>query len=133
MSKEEKYSEAVGRRKTAVARVRVFPASKNQLIINNKPAADYFKSGEQEGTALEVFKKMNLPGHFRASARVGGGGLSAQAAAVRLGLARAILKLHQELRPALKKESFLTRDARIKERRKFGLKKARKAPQWSKR
>ncbi|MCF7833838.1 MAG: 30S ribosomal protein S9 [Candidatus Pacebacteria bacterium] len=137
-SKDE-YIEAVGRRKTSTARVRIFSASKNSISVNGMDAKEYFKTEETrrlvqdpilKGVA-EVEGKSNLK--WKVEAKVLGGGHHSQAEAVRHGLARAICISDIEFRPQMKDLGFLKRDPRSKERRKFGLKKARKAPKWSKR
>ncbi|MBU3668542.1 MAG: 30S ribosomal protein S9 [Candidatus Taylorbacteria bacterium] len=130
---KSKYIEAVGRRKTSTARVRMTPGAKQSVTINDKPIAEYFKTNELQVVALEAFTKAGIEQKFAVSAHIVGGGISSQAQALRHGIARAIENYDKNLRGALKKEGFLTRDQRAKERRKFGLKKARKAPQWSKR
>lgn len=128
-----RYFEGVGKRKSAVARVRLVPAAKTTYLINGKNMGDYFPVVEHRRFAEEVFEKVNLGKHFSVSILARGGGISSQAVAVRLGVARALLSFDKSLRKELKPKGFLTRDGRTKERRKFGLKKARKAPQWSKR
>jgi len=130
MSKE-KYTEAVGRRKTAVARVRITPAAKLAIAANGKEFEKYFPTEELRRTVLSVF--VEAPNKFHVSAKLTGGGVAAQAEALRHGIARALIEYDAELRAKLKAKGFLKRDPRAKERRKFGLKKARKAPQWSKR
>lgn len=127
------YIEAVGRRKTAHARVRLLKGG-SSFLIGGAKLEDYFKTDEQCRTARAVFT-FHQPAkeRFGVSALVSGGGLSSQAEAVRHGIARALVATEPELRKKLKKAGFLKRDPRAKERRKFGLKKARKAPQWSKR
>lgn len=131
---DAKYIESVGRRKSAVARVRLFPDSaKGALLINDQAVESYFKTAEQRRVALEALAKAKLPVKCKITAHLKGGGLSAQAEALRHGIARALVLQDPELRKKLKKLKFLKRDPRAKERRKFGLKKARKAPQWSKR
>ena len=137
MSAETKtrYIETVGRRKTAIARVRMTPAAKSSIRINDRELADYFKTAEFQKTALEAIEKSGIAADikFLITAKLVGGGMSAQAEALRHGIARA-LEIHDgKLRGALKKAGMLTRDARAVERKKFGLKKARKSPQWSKR
>ncbi|PIT91403.1 30S ribosomal protein S9 [Candidatus Kaiserbacteria bacterium CG10_big_fil_rev_8_21_14_0_10_49_17] len=127
----EKYLEAVGRRKTAIARVRITPAKKSEVLINGKPLAEYLPTAELMTTVLQPFQKTDA--HFSVSAKVFGGGISAQAEAIRHGIARALLKYDAELRKELKLAGYLKRDPRMKERKKFGLRKARRAPQWSKR
>ena len=130
MSKE-KYLEAVGRRKTAIARVRITPATKSTVVVNGGEFEKYFPTQELRRTILSAFN--DVPGKFEVSAKLIGGGISSQADAFRHGIARALLVHDVNLRSMLKSKGFLKRDPRAKERRKFGLKKARKAPQWSKR
>ena len=131
---EKKYFEAIGRRKTAAAKVRMWVSSKASYVINNsKDIESYFKTDEQRRIALEAITNAKAADKFKVSALISGGGASGQAEALRLGIARALTLYDAELRKKLKKAGFLKRDARAKERRKFGLKKARKAPQWSKR
>ncbi len=124
---------ATGRRKTAVASVRLSPASQPSFVVNGMPAEEYFKTRERLSLAKSPFTVIDQDAHYAIEVRVTGGGISAQAEAVRHGIARALVKNAEELRTPLKKASFLTRDARAVERKKPGLKKARKAPQWSKR
>ncbi|HUD04152.1 MAG TPA: 30S ribosomal protein S9 [Candidatus Paceibacterota bacterium] len=128
-----RYFEAVGRRKTAVARVRITPAAKTTFILNDKDLAGYFPTEMLRMTAEEAFVKSKIAQKFAVSAKLSGGGISGQAEALRHGISRALLEYDGELRKKLKKLMFLRRDPRMKERRKFGLKKARKSPQWSKR
>lgn len=131
--KNERYTEAIGRRKTATARVRITPAAKQLFLVNDKNIESYFKTEEQRRVAIEAFGKGKPSGKFKVTVRISGGGLSAQAEALRHGIARALISFDGELRKKLKKAGFLKRDPRAKERRKFGLKKARKSPKWSKR
>ena len=131
--KEEKYIEAVGRRKTAVARARITPSPRMMVFVNNKDANLYFPTEVLRVTALEPFLKVSLPTQFSVTVHVTGGGIAGQATAVRHAISRALVDYDKTLRSPLKKEGFLKRDPRAKERRKFGLKKARKSPQWSKR
>ena len=128
-----RYFEAVGRRKTSVARVRMTEAAKTSMIVNDKDLSDFFKTEEQRHVALEALTKVEVPAKFAITVKVLGGGMHSQAEAVRLGVSRALLIFDKELRKSLKDLGFLMRDPRAKERRKFGLKKARKSPQWSKR
>lgn len=135
-AKKEKpanYFEAVGRRKTSVARVRLFGKGDAKITVNDKPFTEYFPTKAMQNAVEEPLKKMNLQGRFLITVRATGGGISSQSEAVRHGIARALTKFDAEFRKRLKKAGLLTRDPRMKERRKFGLKKARKAPQWSKR
>lgn len=128
---KERYIEAVGRRKTAVARVRVFPATKNSILVNDKESNAYFTLANMQRTISEPLNEVS--GKFRVTARIVGGGMNSQAEALRHGIARALVSGDETLRKTLKRAGYLKRDPRAKERRKFGLKKARKAPQWSKR
>ncbi len=129
-----KYIEAIGRRKTSIARVRAVPASKNSFDINGGKSIDeYFKTEAQRIIAMEALTKMPDPKTFAITAKIVGGGVNSQAEALRHAISRILIKFDIELRKDLKKLGFLKRDPRAKERRKFGLKKARKAPQWSKR
>jgi len=134
-TKKEKnrYIEAVGRRKTAVARVRITETSKVKFTVNDKDADVYFPTDELRAIIRDALSKSKLPIKFSVSALVKGGGIHAQAEALRHGVTRAIVSYDEELRSKLKKLGFLKRDPRMKERKKFGLKKARKSPQWSKR
>lgn len=132
-TKDQKYIEAVGRRKTAIARVRLTPAAKTSYTINDKSLLDYFKLPSLEIIVTKPLKALTTSEHFAVSVKAKSGGIAAQAEATQLGIARALIKHDPRLKPELKKADLLTRDAREKERRKFGLKKARKAPQWSKR
>ena len=128
-----KYIEGIGRRKTASARVRLTPAKARTITVNGKSLADYFHSSALEHAVLSVFAIDETTGNYEVSAHVAGGGIRAHADALRLGIARALVKEEPHRRIPLKQAGFLMRDPRSKERRKFGLKKARKAPQWSKR
>lgn len=124
---------ATGRRKQAIARVRIIPGS-GQWKINNRTLDQYFPNKVHQQIVNEPFKVLELDGAYDVLVRVHGGGPSGQAGAVRLGIARSLNGIDEDLnRPALKKAGFLTRDARVPERKKAGLKKARKAPQYSKR
>lgn len=125
------YTEAVGRRKTAAARVRLTPASKRTVSINGRPLESYFPIVEHQSVISAPL--IELEQQFIVSAVVRGGGIAAQATAVRHGISRALIKYQTDLRGTLKKKGFLMRDPRVKERKKPGLKKARKSPQWSKR
>ena len=129
----ERYFEAVGRRKTAVARVRLEPASKQSLSINDREFETYFQTEGLRSAVLAPLSESKIPTIFKISVKVAGGGISAQATAVRHGIARSLLKVDQTSRKPLKLAGYLKRDPRMKERRKFGLRKARKAKQWSKR
>lgn len=130
---EGRYIETVGRRKTAIARVRVYEAGKATFDINEKDLATYFPTQALQNIAKAPFAKVTLPVKFKVQAYIKGGGINAQAEALRHGIARALVEYDGNLRKEVKQLGFLKRDPRAKERRKFGLKKARKAPQWSKR
>ena len=130
---KDKYIEAIGRRKTSTARVRISESAKPTFIINEVDAKDYFKTEEQRRLILDPILKGKPSKKWSFEVRVLGGGAHSQAEAVRHGLSRALVASEEELHTKIKKLGFLKRDPRAKERRKFGLKKARKAPQWSKR
>ena len=132
-TKAEQYIPGLGRRKTAVARVRITPAKSQKITINEKSVEEYFPTPELQATALGALTGVELTQKFTITAHVTGGGISAQAEAVRHGIARALVTFDGTLRGTLKGVGFLKRDPRMVERKKFGLKKARKAPQWSKR
>jgi small subunit ribosomal protein S9 len=131
--KSDRYYEAVGRRKTSIARVRITPEKKTGYVINGKDLNDYFKTEELRKIATEAIAESKVVEKFGVSVKILGGGIHSQAEALRHGIARALTVFDLELRKSLKKAGFIKRDPRAKERRKFGLKKARKAPQWSKR
>ena len=133
VKKTSKFFEGLGRRKTATARVRLSSQGEKINLINGKPLENYFPTNELQETVLSPLKKMEYLGQFGVSARVRGGGTNAQAEAVRHGVAKALVLFNPELRKKLKKAGYLTRDPRMRERKKFGLKRARRAPQWSKR
>ncbi|MEK7208464.1 MAG: 30S ribosomal protein S9 [Patescibacteria group bacterium] len=133
-AKNVRYIEAIGRRKTAAARVRISPGAKSSVTVNGKEVEAYFKTPEERRVALDALAKGKPNGRFKVVAILRGGGLKAQAEALRHGLSRALVAFDPELRKKLKKAGFLKRDPRAKERRKFGKKgKARKSPKWSKR
>jgi small subunit ribosomal protein S9 len=123
---------STGRRKEAIARVRIQPGS-GQWKINDRPLPDYFPNKVHQQLVSEPLVTLGAEEQFDIVARITGGGVSGQAGALRLGIARALTLVDPESRPALKRAGFLTRDARVIERKKAGLKKARKAPQYSKR
>ncbi|MBU2539898.1 30S ribosomal protein S9 [Patescibacteria group bacterium] len=132
-AKSERYYEAIGRRKTAVARVRLYTRGDKEFIINNKPYQQYFLHPGTQETATASLKKMKCLDRFRIIVRVKGGGLNAQADAVRHGTARVLVDFNANFRKRLRKAGYLTRDPRMRERKKFGLRRARRAPQWAKR
>ncbi|HEY3140013.1 MAG TPA: 30S ribosomal protein S9 [Acidimicrobiales bacterium] len=124
--------QSTGRRKGAVARVRVRPGS-GKIMINQREVAVYFPSKAHQMILTEPLRLTSTDEVYDVDASIDGGGVSGQAGALRLGIARALVELDPEMRPALKKAGFLSRDQREKESKKYGLKKARKAPQYSKR
>ena len=123
---------ATGRRKEAIARVRLLPGN-GSFVLNGRPLEQYFPSRAHRMLITTPLRLSGREKEFDVFATLDGGGVSGQAGALRQGIARALVELDADLRPALKREGLLTRDAREKERRKYGLKKARKAPQYSKR
>lgn len=130
----QKFIEAVGRRKTSSARVRLFPNSDlKEIIVNGKSYKKYFPFFSWQKIIEAPLEKLNLLGKFNFSINVKGGGASSQAEACRHGITRALVLFDSSLRKTLKTLGFLTRDPRMRERKKFGLKRARRAPQWSKR
>lgn len=133
MAEQKNYVTAVGRRKTASARVKLTPAKESSVTVNGKSAREYFKTAERESITGDVFRAGEWKQDYQVEARVEGGGVNAQAEALRHAIARAMTLIEDGSRPALKAAGFLTRDARAVERKKPGLRKARKSPQWSKR
>jgi small subunit ribosomal protein S9 len=126
------YIEAVGRRKTATARVRLYQGT-GEIVVNDKPMPEYFGRALDQMILRQPLALVGAENSYNISVHVKGGGEGGQASAVRLGIARALIESDPNLRPALKAAGFLTRDARAKERKKPGLKRARKAPQYTKR
>ena len=122
-----------GRRKKAIARVRLVPAGSGAIIINDRSLEDYFPMGTLQYIVKQPLKEVEAEGKYDVLVNVVGGGFTGQAGAIKLGIARALVEAEPDTRPALKKAGFLTRDPRAKERKKYGLKKARRAPQFSKR
>ncbi len=129
---EQRYFYAIGKRKEAVARVRLFPGN-GAIVVNGKPMNEAFPLRTLQQAILEPFAATSITNNYSASVKVSGGGISGQAQAIRHGIARALLVANDELKPVLRKAGLLTRDSRIKERKKYGLKRARKAPQYTKR
>ena len=122
-----------GRRKKAIARVRLIPGGNGTIVINDRAFEDYFPQGTLQYIVKQPLALLEVEAKYDGIVNVVGGGYTGQAGAIRLGVARALLEAEEGSRPALKKEGFLTRDPRSKERKKYGLKKARRAPQFSKR
>lgn len=131
MAKQVVYS-ATGKRKQSVARVRLIPGG-GKILVNSKDFKDYFKREALVTIIVEPLKLTNTENAYDIIADLSGGGISGQAGALRHGISKALMEINQEYRPILKREGFLTRDSRVKERKKYGLKKARKKPQFSKR
>jgi small subunit ribosomal protein S9 len=129
---ERKYYYGTGKRKTAIARVKLMPGS-GGVIVNEKPLQEAFPDEPLREVIFQAFKATNTMDKFSVAAKVTGGGISGQAEALRHGIARALVESDEGLKPVLRKHGLLTRDARIKERKKYGLKRARKAPQYTKR
>ena len=129
---EQHYYYGTGKRKTSVAQVRLYPG-RGEFSINNKSLEDAFPLEAWQSTILEPMKVTESQGKFNTVVKLHGGGVSSQAGAIRHGIARALLLFDISLRPALKQRGFLTRDSRIKESKKYGLKRARRAPQYTKR
>lgn len=131
--KPEHYFGGIGRRKTSAARVRIFVQGEKGISVNGKSLQTYFPTLELQENILAPLKIMNCLDQFRILIKVTGGGIHSQADAVRHGISRALILFNADFRKRLKKAGFLTRDSRMRERKKFGLKRARRAPQWRKR
>jgi small subunit ribosomal protein S9 len=126
------YDRGTGRRKCAIAQVKLFPGS-GEIIVNGKPYQQLFTRLEHRRIIDMPFMATDTVGRYNAEIKVTGGGVSGQADAIRHGIARALVKVNENFKPLLKRERLLTRDSRVKERKKYGLKRARKAPQYTKR
>ncbi len=133
VKKDTKYIQAIGRRKSASARVRIIPATKVTYVINDKSLDEYFNIETLKNIVRSPFSSVETKDDFTVSVIVNGGGISAQADAIRHGISRCLIKYNEDLRGELKSAGYLKRDPRRKERKKPGLKKARKRPAWSKR
>ena len=131
--KSDRYFETIGRRKTAVARIRLFTKGDKEFLVNDQPYQKYFQTVEDQESAVASMKKMKCLDKFRITVIVKGGGHRAQAEAIRHGTARVLVDFNANFRKRLRKAGFLTRDPRMRERKKFGKKRARKSPQWAKR
>jgi small subunit ribosomal protein S9 len=129
---QQAYFYGTGRRKTAVARVRLLPGA-GQIIVNGKQVKDYFPRQALQVQVMQPLRLTNTGARYNISVKVAGGGMSGQAGAIRHGIARALAQTEDGFRPLLGKNGLLTRDPRVKERKKYGLKRARKAPQYTKR
>ena len=130
---EDQYYEGLGRRKAATARVRLHSDGDGTIVINDKPLKEYFSREWDIAYLTEPLRATDASESFNVSVFVAGGGMTGQSGAIRMGIARALVKADPDLRSVLRKRGFLTRDAREKERKKPGLKRARKAPQYTKR
>ncbi|MBI2042079.1 MAG: 30S ribosomal protein S9 [Candidatus Nealsonbacteria bacterium] len=128
----EKYFEAIGRRKTSSARVRIFLNDSKEILVNDKPYDVYFPTLDMQEKVVSPLNSIGTD-KFKILVKVSGGGIHSQSEAVRHGIARALILFNLDFRKRLKKAGFLTRDSRMRERKKFGLKRARRAPQWRKR
>ncbi len=133
MSEKKQYTEKIGRRKTSTCRVRMTPSTKSSFVVNGVDCKEYFKTPVLQKVVNDAMTLVKPESKYEITVVVSGGGIHSQAEAVRHGLSRFFSEGSQESKDKLKKEGYLKRDPRSKERRKFGLKKARKAPQWSKR
>lgn len=131
--KKEEYLEAVGRRKTSVARVRLFNKGDGSITVNGKDHKEYFQTSELQQILSSPLDKMKIEEKFKVTVSVKGGGMHSQSEAVRHGISRALVMFNEDFKKRLRKVGYLTRDSRARERKKFGLKRARKAAQWSKR
>ena len=126
------YDRGTGKRKCAVAQVKLF-SGRGEITVNGKPYQDVFPRREHRRTIEHPFVATDTEGKFNAEVKVNGGGISGQAWAIRHGIARALVKANEQFKPLLRREGLMTRDPRVKERKKYGLKRARKAPQYTKR
>ncbi|MDE2019449.1 MAG: 30S ribosomal protein S9 [Patescibacteria group bacterium] len=131
-AKSDRYIEAIGRRKTAIARVRIVNGT-GKVSVNGKESGQYFVTPRIAAAALAPLDDLKIRETFDVSAKVSGGGIKAQAEAIRLGIARAIVEKNEAWKKRLRVSGYLTRDPRMVERKKYGLKKARRRPQWAKR
>jgi small subunit ribosomal protein S9 len=132
MATSERYFYGTGRRKTAVARVRLYPGS-GEILVNGRGFKSVFTTGTHQSAVLAPLKAAGAAERFNVQAKLAGGGISGWAGALSHGIARALAASDEALKPALRRQKLLTRDARMKERKKVGLKRARKAPQYTKR
>jgi small subunit ribosomal protein S9 len=130
---QQQYFYGTGKRKSAIAKVRLYPDDGTAIIVNGKPMEEYFNWLPWQSTVKEPFVVSETVGRFRVMAQVSGGGVNAQAEAIRHGITRALVVFDSELKGNLRRAGFITRDARVKESKKYGLKRARRAPQYTKR
>jgi len=127
------YDRGTGKRKCAIAQVKLFSGGRGEIIVNGKPYQELFPRLEHRRLIEHPFVATDTVGKFNVEIKVTGGGITGQAGAIRHGIARALVKANEQFRPLLRQEGLLTRDSRVKERKKYGLKRARKAPQYTKR
>jgi len=127
------YIRGIGRRKSAIAQVKLFSGGSGEIIINGKPYQEVFPRIEHRRTIEHPFVATDTVGKFNVEVKVNGGGMTGWAGAIRLGIARTLVEANEQFKPLLRQEGLLTRDPRVKERKKYGLKRARKAPQYTKR
>ena len=130
---QQQYIYGTGKRKCAIAKVRLYPDDGTAIIVNGKPMEEYFNWLPWQSTIREAFVVSDTVGRFRVMAQVIGGGVNAQAEAIRHGITRALVTFDPDLKPSLRRAGFITRDSRVKESKKYGLKRARRAPQYTKR
>lgn len=130
---QQQYFYGTGRRKSAIAKVRIYPDDGTAIIVNDKPMEEYFNWLPWQSTVREPFATSGTVGRFRVMAKVTGGGVNAQAEAIRHGISRALVVFDPNLKSSLRRAGFITRDPRVKESKKYGLKRARRAPQYTKR
>ena len=130
---DQQYYEGIGRRKEASARVRIHSGGNGSIIINDKPGADFLPRSGDLALAMAPLQAVGVEAQFNVTVKVKGGGITGQTSAIQLGIARALLKVNLDFKPTLRHGGYLTRDARVKERKKPGLKRARKAPTYTKR
>jgi|TARA_B110000438_G_C15351603_1_gene452372 small subunit ribosomal protein S9 len=130
---QEQYYYGTGKRKTSIARVKLFSSTSNSIIVNNKPMETYFNWAPWQNTIKQSLAISNMTNNFRVEVKVEGGGVNSQAEAIRHGITKALITFDENLKPDLKRAGLVTRDSRIKESKKYGLKRARRAPQYTKR
>ena len=129
----EQYYYGTGKRKTSIAKVRLYPDDGGPILVNGKPMEEYFNWKPWQGILIQPLQLTETLGRFRIIVRVQGGGVHSQAQAIRHGITQALVVYNQDLKPTLRRNQLITRDARIKESKKYGLKRARRAPQYTKR
>ena len=133
VQQQERYYYGTGKRKTSVARVKIYNGDSNSIIVNNKPMEEYFNWQPWQDTVKQALSVSNNLNNFRVEAKVYGGGVNSQAEAIRHGITRALIAYDENLKKELRQAGLITRDSRIKESKKYGLKRARRAPQYTKR